>query len=103
MIKESFHPEAEIEFIEAARYYESEAPGLGITFINEIRKAVAVILINPQAFTPIGRRIRKKSLQRFPYNLLYFIDNDILLILAVMHQKRRPNYWINRLESLPKH
>ena len=44
MSSDLFLPEADEEFREAARYYESEAPGLGIAFIAEVHGAVASIL-----------------------------------------------------------
>ena len=41
--------------------------------------------------------VRRKSLARFPYSVLYTVDPDVLYIVAVAHQKRRPNYWLRRL------
>jgi hypothetical protein len=42
--------------------------------------------------------IRKRSLKRFPYHLIYLVQNQELLILAIAHHKRDPFYWIDRLE-----
>ena len=44
---------------------------------------------------PIG--VRRKVMQRFPYNLLHTVDPDVLFIVAIAHQKRRPEYWLKRL------
>ena len=43
------------------------------------------------------RGVRRKVLRRFPYNLYYVIASDMIRILAVGHQSRRPRYWTDRL------
>jgi hypothetical protein len=40
--------------------------------------------------------IRKCLLHKFPYKLLYSIEADHILILAVAHQHREPEYWTDR-------
>ncbi|MBS1914061.1 MAG: hypothetical protein JST22_18890 [Bacteroidetes bacterium] len=40
--------------------------------------------------------IRMKNLIRFPYWLVYSIRANEIRILAVAHQKKRPNYWRSR-------
>lgn len=94
-----FHPQAHIEFIEAARYYEYQSPGLGLTFITEVRRGITAIQENPEAFASAGEGFRRKVLHRFPYTLLYAIEPDNILIVALMHQKRRPAYWKDRLQG----
>ena len=44
--------------------------------------------------------VRKRALDRFPYDLFYSFDENLLSILAVAHQKRRPDYWIERAHDL---
>jgi len=95
---ELFLPEADKEFREAACYYETECPGLGLTFITAVHKAISRIMENPMAATPVGSGIRSKVVGRFPYSLLYAVEGDLLVIIAVAHQRRRPGYWRSRLE-----
>ena len=95
-----FLPEAEEEFREAARYYESEAPGVGVAFIAEVRKAVRSFVDNPYAAAAIGSGIRRSVLRRFPYNILYAVEPDLIVIVAVAHQKRRPTYWRARIKQM---
>jgi len=40
--------------------------------------------------------VRRKQLGRFPYQLLYRVDGEEIRILAVMHKRRRPLYWVER-------
>jgi toxin ParE1/3/4 len=95
-----FLPEAEEEFREAARYYETEAPGVGITFITAVRRAVGLVAENPYAAVSVGGGIRKKVLTHFPYNILYAVEPESILIVAVAHHKRRPRYWRTRIKQI---
>ena len=99
-MKIEFLPEADNEFREAARYYEGEALGVGMVFIAEVHRAMAWIARNPNAAAKIGSGIRKKVLKYFPFNLLYCIEGELVLIIAVAHQKRRPRYWRSRVKQL---
>lgn len=98
-MKSAFLPEADEELREAARYYEKEASGLGLTFLSAMHRAVHEIETNPEAWAILRQNIRKKTISRFPYNLLYSIESDTILIIAVAHHKRRPNYWRARLKK----
>jgi hypothetical protein len=63
-----FQPETDEEFREAARYYESEAPGVGLAFVVEVHKEVADHAEFPLTAQIVRGSIRKKVLPRFPYN-----------------------------------
>ena len=88
---------AEIEMFDAAAYYETRVPELGTDFISTIEIAVFDLSDEPEKWPVIGKEIRRRILPRFPYSILYKIDPEEIIIVAIMHQKRRPNYWINRL------
>jgi len=94
-----FLPEADEELREAARYYGNEAAGVGLRFIAEIRRAVAFIADNPLAAADIGGGIRRKVLNHFPYGLLYAVEPESIVVVAVAHQKRRPRYWHSRIQG----
>ena len=95
-----FLPAADEEFRKAARYYEGEAPGVGLTFIAVVRRTIAWIIENPYAAVAAGSGIRRKVLDHFPYNVLYAVESELIVIVAVAHQKRRPRYWHTRLKQL---
>ena len=97
-MKIEFLPEADEEFRAAARYYESEAAGVGMAFIAAVHKAVAEVVELPLAVQVMRAGIRKKVLRHFSYNLFYAIETDTIVIVAVAHQRKRPNYWCARLE-----
>jgi plasmid stabilization system protein ParE len=98
-LKTEFLPEADEEFREAARYYESEAPGIGMAFIVEVHKTIADIVEFPLAAQIVRLSIRKKVLRYFSYNIFYSIEPDKIAIVAVAHQRRRSNYWRSRLKK----
>jgi hypothetical protein len=93
----SFLPDAEEEMIEAARYYESECERLGNDFLVEVHRAIESIQSYPASAPVIRSNIRRRLLNRFPFGLLSTIENNHVLILAVMPLRRRPGYWKERL------
>lgn len=97
MKKTRFLSPAEIEMFDAAVYYETRVPKLGADFISTIEIAVSELSDDPEKWPVIGKEIHRRILPRFPYSILYKIDFEEIIIVAIMHQKRRPNYWINRL------
>jgi len=89
---------ADEEMNAAARYYEQQVPGLGHQFLDELEWAVRRIHEHPKSGAILHGSIRRMLLLRFPFGLLYRIDEDVILVLAVMHLRRRPDYWKNRLD-----
>jgi plasmid stabilization system protein ParE len=87
---------AETEMLEAARYYEQQAPGLGVDFLDKIDSAVRDIGEDPERWPVLRLQIRRRLIHRFPYGLLYRVDPDEIIILAIMHLHRHPDYWIGR-------
>jgi len=98
-MKLKFLPEAEMEFREAARFYEDRAPGLGFAFVTEVHRATNMLLTQPLIGAPLVDDLRKYVLRRFPYNLIYADAADTLIIVALAHHKRRPFYWSRILQN----
>ena len=90
----SLHDLAKVELNEAAQYYEQKSAGLGTAYVAEVERCTAAILEYPHAGPIVMGAIRRRSLQRFPYALLYRVKPEQVRILAVMNLKRRPGYWI---------
>ncbi len=78
-------------------HYEGQASGLGDQFLDEVENALEFVVSYPEAAPVLRGRVRRKNLRKFPYGLLYSTHGDTLLIVAVMHQHRRPGYWLGRL------
>ena len=93
-----FHPEAELELIEAAVHYELQVPGLGTRLEAEIRRATDLLLEHPEIGSPADPNLRKFVLNRFPFVLIYSVTPDVLRIEVVAHQSRLPGYWRSRID-----
>jgi plasmid stabilization system protein ParE len=88
---------AQAELEEAITWYAGLAPGLGDAFLIETLKSIQLIEKFPQAWHPLMPHIRRCRLRRFPYSVVYTLEGDDLLVLAIAHQHRKPGYWRNRL------
>ncbi|MEA2103694.1 MAG: type II toxin-antitoxin system RelE/ParE family toxin [Candidatus Cloacimonadota bacterium] len=93
----SFHPEAEEEFYKAIDYYEMCENGLGYDFSIEIYCTIQSIIEYPNAWSILEDNIHRCLTNRFPYGILYSIETNEILILAVMNLHRGPNYWKERI------
>ncbi len=93
----SFHPEARAEFKEATLYYSEKSPSLGLAFYAEVESAIQGIVGNRFLYRVIDEDVRRCLTKRFPYAILYSIEDHYILILAVMHCSREPSYWKHRL------
>jgi len=87
---------AEEEMLEAATYYENQALGLGQDFLAQVQRAVDLIVENPRSGGVMRGEIRRRLVPRFPFGILYHIDPAEIVVIAVMHLRRRPGYWMDR-------
>lgn len=77
-------------------YLELQAPGLGRRFFGEVQKAGNRIAQFPESAPEIAPGIRKCVLRKFRYSLICAMEENSLLVLAVAHHSRRPEYWVHR-------
>lgn len=96
-MKYAFHPEAEAEFLDAVNHYEGCGAGLGYDFAIEVHSTIRNIVSFPEAWCILESDIRRCQIRRFPYAVVYARDGDVILILAVMHLHRDPDYWKRRV------
>jgi len=99
-MKVQLHPAAEVEFQHAAQWYERRVSGLGAEFTAAVEAAILRIESSPRQFTKLeycdGNDVRRALVNRFPYKVIYRIDADRILVLAISHTNRRPAYWRRR-------
>ncbi len=89
---------AAIELDEAVAWYAAQSPGLEQRFLDEVDVAGKLIAEHPHAWHPLGEGIRRFRLSRFPYGLVYAVESDEVIILAIAHLHREPEYWRSRLQ-----
>ena len=91
-----FHPDAETEMIEAAAYYETQQSALGRRFLASVQDAVNRILLNPHMYPVVELNVRRCLTKTFPFGVLFREMPGKIVIMAVMHLHRAPDYWKNR-------
>ena len=94
-----FHPEAEAEFAEAVLFYQERGRTLGQRFASEIRAAIGRAVATPGRWRVLEGDVRQCVVRVCPYAILYTIETDHLLILAIKHGKRQPGYWRHRVKD----
>ncbi|HEY0430332.1 MAG TPA: type II toxin-antitoxin system RelE/ParE family toxin [Pyrinomonadaceae bacterium] len=93
----SFHTIAEKEVDEIVEHYDTIETTLGEQFFSELQNAITRILQLPDAWPKVWPLARRCLLKRFPYQLVYQERPEGILIVAVMHLHREPNYWLDRV------
>lgn len=98
----AYHPAAAAEVLSAVRWYEGERAGLGDRFLTAVDAAVTRASRSPSSGRPVvvaddGMIVnRKMPVRGFPWAIGYEVVGDDVLVLAVFHQHRRPDYWTER-------
>ena len=93
----SLHSEAEAEFNGAIGYYEAREAGLGYDFALEDHSATQRIIAYPRSWPVLEGDVRRCQTHRFPYGVLYAVEESRIFIVAVMHLRREPGYWKHRM------
>jgi plasmid stabilization system protein ParE len=102
-VRLELHPEARAELRSAALWYDERRSGLGDEFIAEVWAALDRIGNATESYPawpgtrPADPPIRKATIQRYPYLIAFEKHEQHVLILAVAHAKRRPLYWLTRV------
>lgn len=88
-----------VEAEKASQFYELNRSDLGREFLDELDATIQRIVANPQAWQVLDGEIRRCRLRRFPYGVIYTIENELILIISVMHLHRHPLSWRKNLPS----
>ncbi len=87
-----------VSFAEAA--HNNARQGLGDEFKSEIDAALHRIEVWPHASSKASKEARICAAKRFPYGVVYVPEDDRIVVVAIMHLRRRPGYWKKRLKDL---
>jgi len=98
MIGYRFLPPAEEEMTEASLFYEAASTGLGSNFLDDVTRVIERLREHPYLGQTVASNLRKTLLHRFPFSLIYSVEADQILIIAVAHYGRHPDYWQDRVE-----
>ena len=93
--------DAEEEIEEARKYLNRQSRGLGWRFLDDLEARLAEISADPLRFPkletlPDDSPFRRIQLHVFRYIVVFEIIDDTVIVVAVAHCSRKPNYWIRR-------
>ena len=91
---------ADQEVDNAVLWFEEQSEGLSRDFLDELDRAVRLVRTYPLVATQIEPEIRRFLFARFPYSLIYGIDRETIVVIAVAHQHQEPRYWADRIDTL---
>jgi len=92
-----FHPDVALEIKASYNWYQEKAFGLGEDFLNELEPAYQAIIEFPKTWPMFQNGFRRFLLSRFPFYIIYRERDNIIYVVAVMHNSRKPGYWLERL------
>jgi hypothetical protein len=84
--------EAILDIHEAFEWYEKQKEGLGFLLIEEIESCYTKLSEHPAYYTFINSTFRRIKVNRFPYFLIYEIEDDVVIVNSLFHAKRKPKF-----------
>ena len=84
---------AQYELDEAIDYYNAQVPHLGQAFLLEILASLDRVCLWPDAWHAVSKNTRRCQLKRFPYGIIYSKIDSVILVIAIGHLHRSPEYW----------
>ena len=88
---------AQREVDDAVEWYDQQAAGLGREFLDELDRAVRRAAAFPLSCAEVEPGVRRCLVARFPYGVLYGLDRETIVVVAIAHLHREPRYWVGRI------
>ena len=82
---------------EASRFYDAERPGFGDIFLTRFHQALSQVRDYPFTAPVIYKQYRKMRLEQFKHSIVYSVEANKIVVVAVMHNRRNPDYWKRRI------
>ncbi|MCX6138912.1 MAG: type II toxin-antitoxin system RelE/ParE family toxin [Ignavibacteriales bacterium] len=92
-----FHPEAERDLHDSFLWYEQQRTGLGMEYFLCVDESLERIRSNPKTCPVVHHEIRRSTVRRFPFSILYELKDAEIRVLAVFHTGRSPDRWKVRI------
>jgi hypothetical protein len=106
-VKLAIDPRASAELAREVAHYEAEL-GLGADLLAEVRRGIREVARHPErwALSPLPRArrlgVRHFVLARFRFTIEYAIRGRVIRVLAIAHMRRKPGYWLSRIDQRKK-
>ena len=85
------------ELSDAVDYYQKESPKTAIRFADAFDESAKVIESGPTRYREIRRGIRRYVMHSFPYSIVYALEANRVVVVALAHHRRNPDYWQGRV------
>jgi toxin ParE1/3/4 len=94
-----FTAPARREYLVEIAYYKGKELSLGFRFANAVEEAAARAATFPDSGSPASKNTRRVYLKDFPFSVVYRVDKHGILIFALAHHSRAPDYWQSRIQD----
>jgi plasmid stabilization system protein ParE len=92
-------PFARAEFREAIAWYRARSVGAARRFNEEVAVVERLLILHPRIGKKIEADVRSICVNDYPYTLVYVIEKEEIVVVALAHHSRRPGYWKDRLRD----
>ncbi len=92
-----FHPDIDREVKASYQWYQDQAAGLGDDFLTELEAAFETIVEMPKTWPKFQPGFRRFLLSKFPFSVVYRFKAETVIVVAIMHNSRKPGYWNDRV------
>lgn len=93
----TFHPDVVNEIKSSYAWYQNQAKGLGDDYLTELETSYQTIVELPNTWPKFQKGFRRFLLGKFPFSIIYRFTGNTIFVVAVMHNSRKPGYWLERL------
>jgi toxin ParE1/3/4 len=87
---------AQVEYDDAASWYESRRRGLGLRFVAALRQVLDDISVQPDRYPEVWPAVREAPVSGWPFCVYYQVRSDHVMVLAIFHTARDPSVWQSR-------
>jgi plasmid stabilization system protein ParE len=88
--------EAGRDLASAASWYEQQRAGLGHEFLDEAISTLGLVSAQPSIYPVVHRNTRRALMTRFPFGIYFRVEQEQIVVIAVMHGSRHPHRWQTR-------
>ncbi len=92
-------PDARLEVLHIIEWYFGQEKSLAAEVDIELRQAERNIIDFPEFWPPVGGGYHRYLMKRFPYSVVYRIEGETIVIMAIAGHKQQQGYWRKRSKS----
>lgn len=96
MLPVDYLPDARCDFDESFDWYAKRSARAAVGFLDAVDKAIDTIAAFPERFAPFDGLHRECLLARYPFRIVYRVAAGTIVVVAIAHAKRHPDYWKTR-------